>query len=219
MIADAQRELAAAILVCWLCGVLILLLTLLLWPLLPGMRRRSRAKASWYGDGMSEHESMSLREWLLHPILARIEQIMATTLAQLNTAIAANTAETALAVAAITSNVAGDFTPQATQIQANTAALAAAIPNPTTIPPAGPITASPALVALSPSNPTQVVTLTDTITPNTFNAVSNNTAIVTVSPASGPGPFTITRVGAGIGASVVFTDAQNNVLNLAVSAS
>ncbi len=222
MTASEAGELVATLLVCWLCGALVLVLGFLVRPLLAPLRPESAPGASWYGERMSQHEGMmSFRAWLLQPILHRIEQIMATSLAQLNAAIAANTAETALAVAAITANTQGDFTPQAQQIAANTAALAAAIPNPTTPPPPppAPLTASPATVALSAASPTQPVALTDAVTPNTFSAASSNTAIVTVSPASGPGPFTLTQVGAGAGASVTFTDAQNNAVVVAVSAS
>lgn len=222
MIADRSGELAATILTCWLCGVLILVLMSLAWPLLKGLRFRSRPKAACYGDSMSQHEGIvSFREWLLQPIIHRIEHILATSLDQLNVVIAANTAETALAVKAISANVSGDFTPQAQQIAANTAALAAVVPNTSTNPPpAGAIAATPALVALSATVPTQVVTLVESNgQPNTFNAVSNNTAIATVSPASGAGPFTINRIGAGIGATVTFTDAQNNSVVVAVSAS
>lgn len=217
MIAEGIGRLAVIMLVCWACAVACLLLAFLLWPLL---RPKSHDGGPCYAGSMSS-ESMSFREWLFHPILARIECLLATTLAQLNTVIAANTAETALAVAAISANVAGDFTPQATQISANTAALAAVVPNTsTTPPPASPITATPALVALSPAAPAQSVALTEANgQPNVFNATSSNTAIATVSPASGPGPFTISRIGAGIGASVSFTDQQNNTLTVAVSAS
>lgn len=144
---------------------------------------------------------------------------MAKTLVDLNTSITNNTAATNAAVAAFAAGSSGDFTPQVTAIDANTAKLTAIAPGGVVTPPAGPITANPATVSLSPTVPTQVVTLTESNgQPNVFNAVSSNTAIATVSPASGPGPFTIARVGAGIGASVQFTDQQNNVLNVAVSA-
>lgn len=161
---------------------------------------------------------MSFREWLFEPIFAKIQEIMAKSLSDLNTAIAANTAETALAVAAISANTSGDFTPQVNAVSANTAALAAVVPNPTG-PGTGPVTASPTLASLTAAAPTQSVTLTESNgQPNVFQAVSSNTAIATVAPASGPGPFTITRVGAGVGASVSFTDQQNNVATVQVSA-
>lgn len=220
MIVADMGELAVTLLVCWLCGVLLLVLTMLAWPFLA----KSLPKAACYGEGVSQQESMSFRAWLLHPILARIDH-MAKTLADLNVSIAANTSATNNAVAAFAAGASGDFTAQTTAIDANTAKLAAIAPGGVTppggtVPPAGTITANPTLVTLSATVPTQVVALTESNNqPNVYNAVSSNTAIATVSPASGPGPFTISRIGAGAGASVAFTDQQNNVLTVPVSAS
>lgn len=222
--------LALTLLVCWFFGLLILFLTVLVWPILPWPRFKSSPKAACYGESMSHdeipaHESASFRRWLLAPILARIDH-MAKTLADLNVSIANNTTATNAAVAAFTAGSAGDFTTQTTAIDANTAKLAAIAPagttppGGTTPPAAGTITANPANVTLSATVPTQVVTLAESNNqPNVYNAVSSNTAIATVSPASGPGPFTISRIGAGAGASVAFTDQQNNVLTVPVSAS
>ena len=220
LVAD-MGTLALTLVVCWLCGVLLIVFTMLTWPILTGLWTKSRPKEACYGGAMSSAHSVSFREWLLSPLLARIEH-MAKTLADLNVSIANNTTATNAAVAAFAAGSAGDFTAQTTAIDANTAKLAAIAPGTGTgtPPPAGTITANPANVTLSATVPTQAVTLTESNgQPNVYNAVSSNTAIATVSPASGPGPFTVQRIGAGAGASVAFTDQQNNVLTVPVSAS
>jgi hypothetical protein len=169
---------------------------------------------------------MSFREWLLAPILARIEFLMAKNFADLTASVAANTAATTAAVAAFATASNEDFTAPVAAIDANTAKLNALASSGTT-PPASPLSASPANVALSAATPSAVVNLAELNgAANTFSAVvvpsaAGAPAIATVSPASGPGPFTVELAAAGVtgSASIAFTDAQGNVANVAVVAS
>lgn len=143
---------------------------------------------------------------------------MSKSIADLTAAIAANTTAAKAVAAAFASaaTVGLDFTPQVDAVNANTDTLNALIAPPAAT---SAITASPASVALASVGGSVTVSLTESNgQPNTFEAVSENTAVATVSPASGAGPFTVTEVAPGA-TSVSFTDAQGNSILVAVIAS
>jgi hypothetical protein len=66
---------------------------------------------------------------------------------------------------------------------------------------------SPSTVAFTAANQTKSLTVAETGYSGTFTARSSNTAVATVSPSSGTGPFTVTAVGSG---SAKITFSANN---------
>ncbi len=77
----------------------------------------------------------------------------------------------------------------------------------------GSLVASPAAFAFTATGQTGSFTLTETGYPGPWTATSSNTSVVSVSPASGTGPFTVTAVAAGA-ATISITDGQANTIQL-----
>lgn len=78
--------------------------------------------------------------------------------------------------------------------------------------------ANPSIVTLiSASQPSQTIVLSEPGYAGQFFATSSNPSIVSVSPASGTGPFTVTEVGGG-SALIIFSDSQGNSTTVPVAA-
>jgi uncharacterized cupredoxin-like copper-binding protein len=161
-------------------------------------------------------------EHLIRRVLEEtLTKLMATSLTQLNATIAqAATAADALTAAAATAGSGStDFTPQNTAVAAVTSqiqAVTAQLGGTGTTTPPGTITASPPSLNLTATASTQLVSLTGATAP--VAAISSAPSIVTVTPASGNGPFTVNLVPGATGtASVTFTDAAGNTVTVPVT--
>jgi hypothetical protein len=73
------------------------------------------------------------------------------------------------------------------------------------------------LTLIAASQSSRTITLSEPGYSGAFFATSSNPSIVSISPASGPGPFTATEVGGGT-AIIIFSDSLGNSTSVPVAA-